>query len=615
MIAFEPEIDFCRELLDKLLIPPYQGDMVEWASGNLKIPSSQRYPIFIPTESPWILEPMRALTDPKVSRVDIRMPAGAAKSLIGIIHIMYVIQETPGFYYYVWQTDDDGKDAMEDHIFPTIEANEQLAQRLPVDRSKKRITKIVFPHMSLYCVGANLSAAQSKRVRFLTMEEPHLYAPGMMAAFEKRIEGVKDAKILTLSTGSVLGDESDESFNRGSCEVWQVPCPYCGEYQTMTDSVDRLLSDISNENVSENGEIDWKKVLPTVRYNCECCGKDWANDQEQRHKQAQKGRYLRTNESAPDSHRSFHMEAVSVHYFDWAKILYEKIIASSAAKRGVLEPLKDYIQKRRAMAWEEKPLDVDERLIWDRCKGDYLLEQPFEGEITRFLTVDNQAGRVSKGEGAHRWVTCRAWGPTESRLIYCGRIVTWEEVELLRIRLGVEPNRTLVDVAYDSFAVQEQCIKYGWQGLWGEKTNKRSFPHSDTINGQKVVRQLPFSGPQLGHTSVMKDGSGRQAVYRYWCGNPIKDMWHRMKAGLSEYRWTIAKNTSEEFQKQCSVEFKSMSIEKKTGRKVWTYKIPGGKANHLADCDQMNLVAAIMDPRLRQILWGGMELIEDENQG
>lgn len=602
---------YCREMLAGLITTPFEGDMVEWADGTLKIPYSVRYPIFLAGESPWLLGPMRAISDPKVKRVDVRMPAGAAKSLIGEVMIAYTISEDPGMLYYVWQTDDDAKDAMEDRISPMIEANDFLSVKLPVDRNKKRAVKIAFPHMSLYAVGANLSAAQSKRVKRLIMEEPHLYGPGMMTAFEKRVEGVDDYKIVTLSTGSVIGDESDESFNSGSVERWQVPCPHCGTFQAMNDGKDRLKADINEETCDDQGEYDWNKILPTVRYNCEQCGQDWPTDNEFRRMQAKQGKYVATNPNAPENHRSFHMAAPSVHYFPLSKILMEKLKASFSARRGALEPLKDYVQKRNADAWDESPVDSDTDAAFERSKGEYLMGEPFDGEIARFLTIDNQAGRASKGQGAHRWLVCRAFGPMECRTIWAGRLTSWEECEEKRIELGVEPARTLVDMAYDAPAVQEICVRYGWQGLWGDNTSKRSFPHHETIliNGQpqRITRKLPYSPPNLGHAGFGKAGVKRQARYFFWCQNPIKDMWHRLKGGMSTYRWTVAQDIPDEYKKHCSVEFKKLVVVKKTGRKEWVYFTPDKKDDHLGDCDQMCLVAGIMDPRIRELLWSSQD--------
>jgi exosome complex RNA-binding protein Rrp42 (RNase PH superfamily) len=90
-------------------------------------------------------------------------------------------------------------------------------------------------------------------------------------------------------------------------------------------------------------------------------------------------------------------------------------------------------------------------------------------------------------------------------------------------------------------------------------------------------------------------------------------MWHRLKNGMTSYRWTVPQDISEEYRKQTSVEFKKITVEKKTGKKIWTYVVPSKKDNHLTDCDQMALVSALMDGRIREILWSsGEELINQQ---
>jgi hypothetical protein len=600
----------------KSLLTPFEDrTILEWADGNLKLPQSVRYPVFLAEEAAWLSEPLRAISDPNVKRVDIRGPAGSAKSLIGEIHIAYVIENDPGFYYYVWQTDDDAKDAMEDRVVPMLEGNETLFKLLPTDRAKKRIQKIAFFNMPLYAVGANESAAQSKRVKYLTMEEPHMYKPGMMRAFEKRIEGVKNPKIITLSTGSVIGDESDEAFNSGSCEEWEVPCPFCNQFQRMTDQRDRLKSDRDENTIDKDGHFIWHKLLETVRYNCEHCGMDWPKDQAFRRKQSLMGRYTATNTNSKVDHRSFHIEASAIYWVSLESILEEKLKASYAAKRGALEPLKDYMQKRRALAWDESPADNDGADV-ERMTGQYLKLQEtgvpgkkigeFDGEIGRFLTIDNQAGRASRGEGAHRWYVCRAWSGTESRIIDEGRIVTWEELEELRIKLGVEPDRTLVDCAFDTQAVQSVCLRYGWLGLWGDTTNKDSYPHHEQVitqNGpQRVTRKLPYSPVNFGHVGLGLNRRQGSARYFFWCNQPIATLYHRIRSGMTTYRMTIAQDTSEAYKKQTAVEYKRQMIDSKGG-KYWAWFRPPSKDDHLLDADQMNLVAAMMDSRIRPFLY------------
>ena len=378
------------------------------------------------------------------------------------------------------------------------------------------------------------------------------------------------------------------------------------------DQVGGFLAQIDAETCDEQGEYIWPKIMPTVRYNCAHCAKDWPTDSKFRHDQSQRGKYISTNPNAPEDHRSFHMEATSIYYegFSLAETLKLKLTAVQAYKRGAIEPFKNYMQKQRAMAWDDSPSMVDEKASYDRSKGEYLLREHHEDEISRFLCVDNQAGKAS--QGAHRWVTCRSFGPMECRLIEAKMVTTWEQVEELRIELGVEPARTLVDVAFDTAAVQAVCVKYGWQGLWGDATAKDSFPHHENVmtptGPARVTRRLPFSPVQIGHKGIGKSGQRMQARYFWWCQKPIKDMWHRLKNGLTSYRWTVAQNTPEEHRKQTNVEFKKQQTDKKTGKKTWHWCIPSGADNHLTDTDQMCLVAAIMDKNLQPILWTVTEM-------
>lgn len=604
--------------LSSLLREKSESDLAEWAAANLKLPQSLRYPTFVPEEAPWLLEPLRRLAMPGTRRVDVRGPAGCAKSLIGEIFIAWIVSNQPGPLYYVWQTDDDAGDAMEERVTPMLDGNDFLMEKLPVDPRKKRIKTIAFRHMMLRAVGANRSAAQSKRIRYLIMEEPHLYESGMMLAFEKRCEGVKNPIILTLSTGSEVEDDSDKAFVDGTCEEWAVPCPHCGTFQMMTDHKDRLRSDRNDSTYDAANNIIWHKLLPTVRYNCEHCGRDWPKDQNFRREQAAGGKYIATNPNASEGHYSFHLEAPSVHWIDLEKIVEEKLKATYASRRGSLEPLREYVQKRRALAWDDMPEkegDIDRRIL----EGFYIKKSKFDEEIARFMSLDNQAGKASKGEGAHRWFVCRAYGNGESRLIDEGRLTTWEECEEKRKELGVEPVRTLVDVAWDTQAVQAICVKYGWLGLWGDNTGKKGFPHHEQIldratgKPKRITRWLPFSSVNIGHVGLGSDKQQRSARYFFWCNQPIRQLYQRLIGGLATYRWTHAQDTSGEYFEHRDSEFRKQTVDN-AGKKVTLYVRNERKPDHLLDSDQMNLVAALMDPRIRPYLYSFLDEVEDVSE-
>ena len=517
----------------------------------------------------------------------------------------------------MWQPDDDAADAMEDRIYPMLEGNEFLATRLPTDRHKKRIRTVAFRSMLLRAVGANKSAAQSKRIRYLTMEEPHLYEPGMMLAFQKRIEGVRNPVVLTLSTGSEQDDDSDKSFKEGSCEEWNVPCPHCGAFQAMTDHQDRLKTDRTDDCFDEKNNIIWHKLLPTVRYNCEHCGRDWPKAPEFRREQALNGKYIVTNTNAVAGHYSFHWEAQSVHWISFETLVEEKLKAAYAAKRGSLEPLREYVQKRQARAWDDMP-EKDITIDLKRLEGFYIKRAVFDEEINRFMTIDNQAGKSRLKEGAHRWFVCRAYGESESRLIDEGRLTTWEDVEEKRIELGVQPNRTLVDCAWDTQSVQAIIVKYGWLGLWGDPTNRKAFPWHEEVKGpdgkpMRVTRWMPFSTANVGHVGIGMDKQQRSARYFFWLNDPIRNMYHRLIDGLTTYRFTHAQDTSPTYFEHRGNEYRKLTFTK-DGKRKWAWVRNANKPDHMLDCDQMNLVAAMLDAKIRPFLYSFLDEIKDVSQ-
>lgn len=533
--------------------------------------------------------------------------------------IGFVVDNRPGPLYYVHQTDDDAAEAMEERLTPMFEGNDFLLEKLPTDRKKKRIKTIAFKNMMLRAVGANKSAAQSKRIKYLILEEPHLYEAGMMLAFQKRCEGVTDPIILTLSTGSEEEDDSDESFKAGTCEEWEVSCPHCGDYQIMSDHQDRLISDRNDSTYDAENNIIWHKLLPTVRYNCESCGRDWPKDSEFRMEQASKARYRVTNPNAPDGHYSFHIEATGIHWISLETLVEEKLKASYAAKRGSLEPLREYIQKRKATAWNNMP-ESNASTDLKRLEGFYIKRALNEEEISRFLTFDNQAGRARLGEGAHRWYVCRSYGQGECKLIDEGRITTWEECEQARIELGVMPQRTLIDCAWDTQAVQAICVKYGWYGLWGDSTGKKSYPHHENVPDPKnpgkmmrVTRWLPYSSMNIGHVGIGGDGQQRSARYFFWCNDPIRSLYHRLIDGLTIYRWTHASNTSPTYFEHRANEFRRQTVNS-AGKKIWGWARNDRKPDHELDCDQMNLVAALMDSKIRPILYSFLDEIQNVSE-
>jgi hypothetical protein len=567
-------------------------DPGSWAEDKgLLIPYSTQDPTFKKDRSPWLIPAFDALGNSVYRVIDIRGPASGGKSLIGEIDIAYTIENNRGLYYYVWPSDEDGKDQMEDRVFPMIQANEFLAEKQPKDRHKKRNTKIMFSGMPFYSVGANESNAQRVRAFRLTMEEPHMFKKGMLAKFQKRTRGVAGSRQLTLSTGSVKGDQSDEQFNAGSRHEFQVPCPHCSTYQAMT--MEHLEWSKDDSVYDSTGEYRWDALRESVRYECAHCSKPWPKDADSRLLQARNGKAVSQNPNAPSHHFSYHFNALVVDWISLEDIAEEYIKSRHDLRLGKTELYKDFVQKTMADAWDEAP-PVDSKTIEERFGATpYIKRDEFQDEIIRFMTVDNQYGKSSRGEMPHRWCLIRAWGAVETRLIDFVKVDEWEDVEELRKQLRVPKLCVLVDIAFDRPEVLKQCYLHGWQGLIGEGT-RESYPHrGKDEKGNDCIFQLPYSPPKRGHIGIGERGRQSSAQYFHWCHKPIKDLYHNLASGRApDYDFSICKDVSEEYKQHVQVEYKKMVKGK------WEWWKPPSKDDHALDCEQMNLSAAVMCPRL-----------------
>jgi len=606
---------------------PFAGSLSEWAR-SLALPQSTRADRFEPEEAPWLRAPADALVDPEVRQVTFIGPAGCAKSLLGEIYMGYVVKNDSGLIYYVCQDDDAAKDVMEDRMFPMFLANHVLASVMPLDRSKKRIAKVQFPRATLYALGANKNNARSKRIKHLIREETHLWEPGMMTAFKKRVNAVSGYKILDLTTGAISGDETTEEWEASTRHEWHVCCPECKAPQIMENR--RLGFERSEKTIDTDGGFKMNEVRNSVRYSCAHCEAQWRDTPETRTWLRDSGYYVQTNPNASATHHGYHINALAIHWISWGDLIQEWLTSARAAKGGAMELRKNYIMERLAEAWDESPREESAEASGKRT-GPYRMTGPAAGltewrpgwwirkpgdwpdgwqELTRFFVADVQDG--------HFWAGCRAFAADgTSRLVGCWggsegehKLTTYEQLEELREALDVRPSRVFLDCAHFTKMVQMRCAQYGWQAFVGDETAK-GWPHDIKspfhpfnvakrqglpfrLIAEKPVR-LPFSPPQVGHATQGRAGPMQRCPYYYWSNPIIKDFWH--------FNWQKGDGYQHPsdvplwYRAQTAVEFKRKRYSRTTGREEWGWT-HGQKANHATDVEQMLTVAAMMDERI-----------------
>jgi len=75
---------------------------------------------------------------------------------------------------------------------------------------------------------------------------------------------------------------------------------------------------------------------------------------------------------------------------------------------------------------------------------------------------------------------------------------------------------------------------------------------------------------------------------------------------MTTYKWSVAQDVSKEYEKQTGTEFKKQQTTR-SGSKEWIWMTKANADDHMKDADQMNLVAALMDKRVREILWTSVD--------
>ena len=131
-----------------------------------------------------------------------------------------------------------------------------------------------------------------------------------------RASAFEEAKILRTSTPMLRGScRITTAYERGTMEVWEVPCPHCGDWQ----------------------ELEWETLRRSIdpanpagaHFICESCGAAI----EHKHKTAivSRGRWRAKNPKG--DHPSFHLWRALMPHRDWASIAVEWLQAEGDAAR------------------------------------------------------------------------------------------------------------------------------------------------------------------------------------------------------------------------------------------------------------------------------------------
>lgn len=557
-------------ILDTLR-PQFRESVLGWIEDHVSIPHSARSTRFDRTVAPWLNEIFEAVQNDHVRQIVVAAPTGGAKTTLLECLVPYIVAAQPGPMLLAGQTDDMAKEWAESRLIPMLDACEPVAKLFPADRHSKRKTAIMFPHMSLFLVGSNLSSLQEKSVRYAYGDEVWQWKPGMVGELKKRHHDRWNRKTILVSQGAEDGHDFHDEFDSGEVREWGYVCAGCGEWRKW------VWSEIHyDEHRTESGEFDWGRVAESVRHVCGGCEHLTPNTTAARRAMAAASRYETTPGNAVAGHRSYHWPAWAVWWVDWADLVREWLHANLMKRRGVIDDLRQFTQKRAADRWKTEQSAPDVELVAaDYRLSDFMNGQTIDGEVHRFQTVDVQQD--------HFWSVIRAWrADGSSRLLWEGKIALVEMVRELQQRYSVKSQMVFIDTGHKTWDVYAWCARFGWTGCKGEGA------HVIKVNG---VQRL-YSNMQPVQTP-----SG-PARFFLWQNEGVKDALAKLRASGSPM-WEFPCDVSSEYLAQLNSEMKRETLDKRTKRMVLRWQQIGSRENHLWDCEAMQVVIAVMLKVLR----------------
>lgn len=566
----------------------------QWARSNIKIGAWSPWEgDFSTDQTPQIVEPLRVLGRPGPRRVTLRGPAAGGKSTVGEVFLSWAIDNSPGFAVWYAQDEDAAKEFAETRVQRFLDSCEAVRKWFPsgANRHQKRTQAINFPHMSFVIQAANQGNAQSKHIRHLIMDEPWLYAPGMMAQLRKRTTRfAHNRTILEMSTGSYEGDEFDQAWQQGSRQEWQVYCPACEQHHVpkWTFGVNTPGGvNWSKEAKRADGTWDVRRVVETTVYQCPKCSAEFKATAANGYALNSRGKYTEPAEDAMPSHWSFHWNCICSDFAQLGEIAVEYLQAKAAQNRGTSVLLQEFNQKKLAAAWAEEPPEIAIAQI----DSGYNMGDPWPEEVGRMMSVDVQKSSF--------YVVIRSFANGgASRLVTCAQLHSgWGEVRDFQLSNAVNDDCVMIDSGFEADGVYAMCCLYGWNAIKGEKVP--GGYRQKTAEGREIVALAKVSLDAYGELmpyspSQLLPGSTRRGCFLTLVSDELtSEVMARARAGKVD-GFTLARDTPRFYRDQ----FASMQRKPKehpvTKQIVWNWVEIGKHGNHLWDCERYILAAMFL---------------------
>ena len=309
----------------KLFRPPEDLTVNEWADRYRILPaSSAEAGLWRTSRTPYLEEPLRAFTDPKVRHIVMAAASQVGKSELELNVIGYIMDQDPSNILYVHPTIEDAKRFSRQRVKPMIDGSKRLRDKVHDVKSKRSgdtLLQKIFPGGSLTMVGSNApSSLASIPCRYVIGDERDRWAASAGAEgdpwklAERRQQTFYNAKRIEVSTPTIKGESNiEKAYLQGTQERWCVSCPACEEYSDIRfDDIkfDPICEKVGRKKEwSLNGEVMWC---------CPKCGAVHTEDEIRR----RPTKWIAENPDAiKKGIRSFWLSAFASPWVRWSEIV------------------------------------------------------------------------------------------------------------------------------------------------------------------------------------------------------------------------------------------------------------------------------------------------------
>ncbi len=267
--------DFRRRLA-RYFAPPGDICTSTWADRHLML-SPETSASWGPWKTrPYQKEPLDATSDPAVRRVVIKAATQILKTSVIKAAIARSIDVDPGPIMVLLHRNEDAREFADDHLAPLIRDTERLHSKIRLSRMGKTPRHFRGGRLIVTSAGSASNVA-GKAIRYLFCDEVDKYVADAddegnpISLARKRLTTFKHrAKEIDTCSPTIEGSEIDRAYQASDQREFYIPCPLCGEFQSLMKQWHRVRCD---------------ETLPTpeeqalsARYYCQHCDKPWDDE-------------------------------------------------------------------------------------------------------------------------------------------------------------------------------------------------------------------------------------------------------------------------------------------------------------------------------------------------